>query len=283
MRAIFISYRRDDAEGEAGRLFSDLSKHFGEDRVFMDVVAIEPGRDFRKVIDQNVASCGVLLAMIGPRWVDAQGANGQRRLDDPSDFVRLETASALRRDIPVIPVLVHEARMPQTEQLPDDLKELCYRNAVQLTHARWDSDLQLLVKALEKCIGTVVTAPAAPAPQAAAAAAAAVPAWTPPPQPPPPPRAPAPVQTPVYQSPPIATQPAPTPAPAGGVVSGGLKVGICLIGLFVAIVPIIMGIIYMMDASPEKKSAGKLWLWVGIGEFVFGCLIWSALMQPGNY
>ena len=65
MRAIFISYRRDDAEGEAGRLFSDLSKHFGEDRVFMDVVAIEPGRDFRKVIDQNVASCGVLLAMIG--------------------------------------------------------------------------------------------------------------------------------------------------------------------------------------------------------------------------
>jgi hypothetical protein len=283
MRAIFISYRRDDAEGEAGRLFSDLSKHFGEDRVFMDVVAIEPGRDFRKVIDQNVASCGVLLAMIGPRWVDAQGANGQRRLDDPSDFVRLETASALRRDIPVIPVLVHEARMPQTEQLPDDLKELCYRNAVQLTHARWDSDLQLLVKALEKCIGTALAAAAtASAPQAAAAAAAAVPAWTPPPQPPPP-RAPAPVQTPVYHSPPIATQPAPTPAPAGGGVSGGLKVVICLIGLFVAIVPIIMGIIYMMDANPQKKSAGKLWLWVGIGEFVFSCLIWSALMQPSNY
>ena len=283
MRAIFISYRRDDAEGEAGRLFSDLSKHFGEDRVFMDVVAIEPGRDFRKVIDQNVASCGVLLAMIGPRWVDAQGANGQRRLDDPSDFVRLETASALRRDIPVIPVLVHEAKMPQTELLPDDLKELCYRNAVQLTHARWDSDLQLLLKALEKCIGTALTAPAtASAPQATAAAAAAAPAWTPPPQPPPP-RAPAPVQTPLYHSPPVATQPAPTPAPAGGVVSGGLKVGICLLGLFVAIVPIIMGIIYMMDANPEKKSAGKLWLWVGIGEFVFSCLIWSALMQPSNY
>jgi hypothetical protein len=282
MRAIFISYRRDDAEGEAGRLFSDLSKHFGEDRVFMDVVAIEPGRDFRKVIDQNVASCGVLLAMIGPRWIDAQGANGQRRLDDPSDFVRLETASALRRDIPVIPVLVHESKMPQTEQLPADLKELCYRNAVQLTHARWDSDLQLLVKALEKCIGAAVMAAAASAPQAAAAAPAAAPAWTPPPQPPPP-RAPAPAQTPAYHAPPVATQPVPAPTPPGGVVSGGLKVGICLIGLFVAIVPIIMGIIYMMDANPEKKSAGKLWLWVGIGEFVLSCLIWSALSQAGSY
>src|SRR5437899_1001904 len=144
MRAIFISYRRDDAEGEAGRLFSDLAKHFGEDRVFMDVAAIEPGRDFRKVIDQNVAYCGVLLAMIGPRWVDARTASGQRRLDDPADFVRLETASALRRDIPVIPVLVHEARMPELEHLPDDLKELCYRNAVEVTHPRWESDLLLL-------------------------------------------------------------------------------------------------------------------------------------------
>jgi len=148
VRAIFLSYRRDDAEGEAGRLFADLISEFGADKVFMDVAGIEPGRDFRKVIDQNVASCGVLLAMMGKGWIDAMDEAGRRRLDDPVDFVRLETASALRRDIPVIPVLVHGGRMPRSEQLPEDLKDLAYRNAVELTHARWDSDVQVLIKAL---------------------------------------------------------------------------------------------------------------------------------------
>ncbi len=148
MRAIFVSYRRDDSEGEAGRLFDDLVAIFGENSVFMDVAAIEAGRDFRKVIDESVATCGVLLAVIGKGWIDAKNEAGQRRLDDPSDFVRLETASALKRDIAVIPVLVHDARMPRPEELPDDLKDLAYRNGVALTHPRWSSDLQLLVKAL---------------------------------------------------------------------------------------------------------------------------------------
>ena len=148
MQAIFLSYRRDDAEGEAGRLFDDLTGEFGADKVFMDVIGIEPGRDFRKVIDQSVASCGVLLAIIGKGWIDAKDEAGQRRLDDSMDFVRLETSSALKRDIPVIPVLVHGGRMPRAEQLPDDLKDLAYRNGVELTHTRWDSDVQLLIKAL---------------------------------------------------------------------------------------------------------------------------------------
>jgi hypothetical protein len=110
VRAIFISYRRDDSEGEAGRLFDDLVKHFGEASVFIDVAGIEVGRDFRKAIDESVASCGVLLAVIGRSWPEAKNETGQWRLDDPSDFVRLETASALKRDIPVIPVLVHGAK-----------------------------------------------------------------------------------------------------------------------------------------------------------------------------
>ena len=148
MRAIFISYRREDAEGQAGRLFDDLVRHFGEDTVFMDVAGIEPGRDFRRVIDEHVASCGVLLAMIGKTWIDATDESGRRRLEDPMDFVRLETASALKRDIPVVPVLVHGARMPRADQLPADLAELAYRNGVELTHARWDSDVQVLIKAL---------------------------------------------------------------------------------------------------------------------------------------
>ncbi|CAN5800816.1 MAG: toll/interleukin-1 receptor domain-containing protein [Gemmatimonadetes bacterium] len=148
MRAIFISYRREDAEGQAGRLFHDLVANFGDGSVFMDVAGIEPGRDFRRAIDEQVATCGVLLALIGTNWLDANDGSGRRRLDDPMDFVRLETASALKRDIPVIPVLVRGASMPRVEVLPEDLKELAFRNAVELTHARWDSDVQVLVKAL---------------------------------------------------------------------------------------------------------------------------------------
>lgn len=114
----------------------------------MDVAAIEPGRDFRKAIDQSVESCTVLLALIGRDWLDSKDALGQRRLDNANDFVRIELASALRRDIPVIPVLVRGAKMPLADQLPDDLKELHYRNAVELTHARWKSDVLLLIQAL---------------------------------------------------------------------------------------------------------------------------------------
>jgi len=137
----------------------------------MDVAAIEVGRDFRKAIDDSVATCGVLLAIIGKEWIDAKNEAGQRRLEDPSDFVRLETASALKRDIPVIPVLVHGARMPRADQLPDDLKELAYRNGVELTHARWNSDVQLLIKALRPHVEEAKSAPLSPSTTVPAAAA----------------------------------------------------------------------------------------------------------------
>jgi hypothetical protein len=150
--AIFISYRRDDSEGEAGRLFDDLTRAFGSDAVFMDVSGIDPGTDFRKAIDDNVACCGVLLAMIGPTWATITGSDGQRRLDNANDYVRLEIASALGRNIAVIPVLVHDAHMPHADQLPDNLKDLAYRNSVEITHARWNSDVQLLVKALTQYV-----------------------------------------------------------------------------------------------------------------------------------
>lgn len=153
MRAIFISYRRNDSEGEAGRLFDDLATHFGEPSVFMDVAAIDVGRDFRHAIDESVATCGVLLALIGPGWLDEKDNAGKRRLDDPGDFVRLETASALKRDIPVIPVLLRGAKMPQTDQLPSDLKDLAYRNCVELTHVRWKSDVKVLVGSLRQLLG----------------------------------------------------------------------------------------------------------------------------------
>ncbi|MEP7300614.1 MAG: CzcE family metal-binding protein [Caldimonas sp.] len=178
MRAIFISYRRDDTEGYAGRLFQDLREKFGKDAVFMDVAGIEPGRDFRRVIEQQVASCGVLLAVIGKSWLTVADEKGKHRLDDPYDFVRLETASALKRDIPVIPVLVQQAEMPRAEQLPDDLKDLAFRNSVELSHARWESDVDLLIAALGRYIdpsGPTVAAAAPAAPRDAPASRH--PAW----------------------------------------------------------------------------------------------------------
>lgn len=151
-RAIFISYRRDDTEGEAGRLFDDLTRSLGENSVFMDVTGINPGMDFRKAIDDNVATCGALLAVIGPFWATIKDGSGTRRLDDPNDFVRLEIASALARNIAVIPVLVHEAKMPRPDELPDNLKDLAFRNSVEISHTRWNSDVQLLTQALSQYV-----------------------------------------------------------------------------------------------------------------------------------
>ena len=179
MRGIFISYRREDAEGQAGRLFDDLSAHFGRDAVFMDVAGIKKGLDFRRIIDEHVTSCGVLLVIIGKRWLSVTDNKGKRRLDDANDFVRLETAAALSRDIPVVPVLVHDAVMPTEQELPDVLKELAFRNGTELTHARWDSDVKLLVEDLRPYLETAATDAVATQPTRDQSSAATVPSTPP--------------------------------------------------------------------------------------------------------
>jgi hypothetical protein len=148
MGKIFISYRRDDAEEAAGRLSDHLVNQFGRENIFMDVDGIDPGRDFRKVIDETLSKCDILLGVIGKNWIDCRDEAGARRLEDPRDFVRMEIANALKRDIPVIPVRVQGASLPKIDQLPDDLKDFGYRNAFELTHERWNSDVQLLTDKL---------------------------------------------------------------------------------------------------------------------------------------
>lgn len=152
MGGIFISYRRADAQGEALHLFDDLAEHFGTERVFMDVATIAPGRDFRTAIEKGVGSCDVLIAVIGSKWVESAKPAGE------PDFVHQEIAAALRRDIPVIPVLVQGAAPPSSAQLPPDLEALAWRNAFELRHTRWDVD----VNELERAIGQIVPAPAPP-------------------------------------------------------------------------------------------------------------------------
>jgi hypothetical protein len=164
MRKIFISYRREDADEAAGRLSDHLVTQFGQDSVFMDVDGIAPGRDFRKVIEETLTQCDVLLGVMGRNWLDIKDESGKRRLENESDFVRLEIASALRRDIPVIPVRVQGASVPKPDSLPADLKDFSYRNAVELTHERWNSDVQLLVEKMRRLFNE----PCQPATQPAA-------------------------------------------------------------------------------------------------------------------
>ena len=145
MPSIFISYRREDTAGHAGRIFDRLREKFGRDNVFMDVAGIDPGVDFVEAIDRAVGSCDVLLVIIGRKWLTCTDASGKKRLDDPKDFIRLETATALRRNIRVIPVLVQGAAMPGENDLPEDLKTLARRQATEIDDTHWDSDTGQLV------------------------------------------------------------------------------------------------------------------------------------------
>ena len=146
MLHIFISYRRNDTQGEAGRLHDHLVQVFGKDSVFMDVTGIELGCDFRQAIDAQISSCDIVLVLIGKEWHSS-------RLDDPKDFVRIETRTALMRGIPVIPVLLKGAKMPSEDELPSELKELHYRNAIEITHARWCTDILALNEAISRQFG----------------------------------------------------------------------------------------------------------------------------------
>jgi hypothetical protein len=178
MSGIFISYRREDAAGHAGRLFDRLAQHFGRDQVFMDVAGIDPGVDFVEAIEQAVGSCGVLIVVIGKQWAQATDAAGRRRLEDDNDFVRLETATALKRNVRVIPLLVESAPLPSPESLPEDLRALTRRNAFELRDSRWEADIVLLTNALEKVLGPG-TAPAGAALNTGKASSSPRRGWTP--------------------------------------------------------------------------------------------------------
>jgi hypothetical protein len=149
---IFINYRRGDDPGHTGRLFDRLQDEFEPQQLFLDVDNIAPGLDFVRELSERVAECDVLIAVIGKGWIDARDATGARRLDDPDDFVRIEIVSALSQGKRVIPVLVGEAQMPRTDELPEELRPLARRNAVRLTHERFRADTQGLVKALQQSL-----------------------------------------------------------------------------------------------------------------------------------
>lgn len=149
---IFLSYRRDDSAGYAGRAYDRLVQHFGPSSVFMDVDAIEPGADFVDVVSDAVGSCDVLIVLIGGQWLDAMDHRGKRRLEDPHDFVHLEVAVALERNVCVIPALVRGAEMPREEELPPELIKLARRQAVELSDLRFHEDMGRLIEAIEHAL-----------------------------------------------------------------------------------------------------------------------------------
>jgi hypothetical protein len=146
---VFISYRWADSAGYAGRVMDRLDRELGRDLVFMDVDALPLGTNFPKVLHEGVAQCSVLLAVIGPNWLDARDEHGNRRLDNPNDFVRIEIAAALQRNIPVIPILLDGARIPKADELPEGLKELSLRNGMEIHHASFQDDMNRLVRGLK--------------------------------------------------------------------------------------------------------------------------------------
>ena len=153
MTAIFVSYRREDAAGWVGRLVDVMKQGFPTVPVFFDISAIKGGEDFGQAIGRSLASCRVLLALIGPRWLTAKGEHGERRLDEAEDFVRVEVKTALERGVYVIPVLLGGARMPRAAELPADLSSLARHQAHEITDSRWGYDCEQLLGVIEEALG----------------------------------------------------------------------------------------------------------------------------------
>ena len=153
MSGIFISYRRNDSPDATGRIYDRLVSEFGKAQVFKDVDSIPLGQDFRGHLNGIVGDCGIVLAIIGPRWTDARNNDGQRRLEDPDDFVRIELEAALARDIPVVPVLVGHARIPVASELPGSLAPMAFRQSIEVRpDPDFHNDATRLVTALRRIL-----------------------------------------------------------------------------------------------------------------------------------
>jgi hypothetical protein len=157
MSAIFLSYRRDDSAGFAGRLADELEAQLGAGSVFRDVDDIRPGENFVAAINSQLNEVQAVLIMIGPHWLTA-ASNGQRRLDKADDFVRLEIQAALASGKPVIPLLVGGAAMPAEADLPPEIAGLARRQAVVLSDVDWKADVERLVHSLRPELGSVAGA-----------------------------------------------------------------------------------------------------------------------------
>ena len=148
---IFLSYRRADSADISGRIYDRLIQEFGKQSVFKDVDSIPLGLDFRNILHQMVSQSRIFIAIIGPNWLGQIKDQAKRRIDDPSDFVRIEVSAALERGIPVIPLLVYGATMPHESELPEALKALAYRNGTVIRpDPDFNHDINRVISGIEK-------------------------------------------------------------------------------------------------------------------------------------
>ena len=148
--SIFLCYRREDTQDAAGRLHDRLVNAYGQERVFMDIDSMPLGIDFVEHVTEQIAKCNAVIVMIGKQWHAIKDKKRRRRLDNEDDLVRAEIRAALRQKIPVIPVTVQNAAMPQPDDLPDDIRLLARRNGIDLSATRWTTDVERLLKELDR-------------------------------------------------------------------------------------------------------------------------------------
>ena len=152
MVTITVSYRRNDSDAITGRIFDRLVGHYGQGSVFRDIDNIPLGIDYRKHITGTLATTDVLLAIVGPEWI-GQTPDGSSRIREETDLVRIEVETALRKNIPVIPVLVSNATMPQSTDLPDGLQDFAFRQAVKVdAREDFDDHVRRLIRGLDRLL-----------------------------------------------------------------------------------------------------------------------------------
>jgi hypothetical protein len=161
MTSIVISYRREDSQGITGRIFDRLEGHYGQGHVFMDIDNIPYGIDFREHLQETLNRCDILIVVVGPRWFGLN-EEGQPRLFEEADWVRIEVGSALAKKVPVVPLLVEGARMPKPNELPEDLRGFAFRQAATLdTGVDFRVHMERLIKSMDRVLA-LKNAPAKP-------------------------------------------------------------------------------------------------------------------------
>jgi hypothetical protein len=154
---IFISYRRSDSKSDARSICQRLEKTFAKRKVFIDVDSIRPGEDFQSVLKNDLEKCSIMVVVIGPRWLELLRPSGPADSETSHDYVYLEVASALERKLPIFPVLVDGATMPEAKDLPDNLKPLAFRQAYSVRHDSFPRDMSGLEQELRRSVSTPAT------------------------------------------------------------------------------------------------------------------------------
>jgi hypothetical protein len=145
---VFISYRREESSFAARAIYDRVAQRLGRENVFLDVDNIDLGVDWLEVLSERVGACEALIAVIGRNWTSSADRDSRRGVHDPDDFVRIEIEAALERRVRVIPVLVDGARMPRADDLPESLKGLARRQNIEISHIRFDADVEKLIRSL---------------------------------------------------------------------------------------------------------------------------------------